>query len=118
MGLTFQLDPTFYGDFTPANLQSRQLHLVNGYFSYDSASSTALTITAAYVGLNRLCGFLACPKGNAYFQVSPGTDFTVQAITSNISSVSVAVELGSLCATASVAVGSITSIPFLAWGYR
>ena len=116
MGLTFDLDPTFYRDFTPANLQSRQLQLVNGYFSYDSVSSTAMTITAAHVGLNRICGFLACPKGNAAFQVAPGTDFTVQAITSVLSSVSTT--LDTWMATASAVVGSITSIPFLAWGYR
>jgi hypothetical protein len=117
MGLTFQLDPTFYGDFTPANLQSRQLQLVNGYFSYDSASSTAMTITAAYVGLNRLCGFLACPKGNAFFQVTPGTDFTVQALIQCVASVSTTMG-ATFTATASVVVASITSIPFLAWGFR
>ena len=117
MGLTFQLDPTFYGDFTPANLQSRQLHLVNGYFSYDSASSTAMTITAAYVGLNRLCGFLACPKDNAFFQVTPGTDFKVQALTQCVASVSGTMGT-TFTATASVVIASITSIPFVAWGFR
>ena len=117
MGLTFQLDPTFYGDFTPANLQSRSLQLVNGYFSYDSASSTAMTITASLVGLNRVLGFLACPKGNAFFQVAPGTDFTVQAVTTVVSSVSGTMSDG-FVASATTAVASITSIPFLCWGFR
>lgn len=117
MGLTFQLDPTFYGDFTPANLQSRGLQIVNGYFSYDSASSTAMTITSAYTGLNRLMGFVASPKNGAFFQVTPGTDFKVQAIAQCVSSVSGTMG-ATFTSTASVVIGSITSIPFLAWGYR
>jgi hypothetical protein len=117
MGLTFDLDPTMYGDFTVNNLASRQLQIVSGYFSYDSASSTAMTITSTYTGLNRLVGFLACPKGGAFFQVVPGTDFTVKAITTVLSSVS-GTTIDTFATTASVVVASITSIPFLAWGYR
>ena len=116
MGLTFQLDPTFYGDFTPANLQSRSLHLVSGYFSYDSASSTAMTITADLTGLNRLLGFIAMPKGNIFWQTVPGTDFSIQAIQNTVSSISATYDV--FMATASSVIGSVTSIPFLAWGYR
>ena len=114
MGLTFQLEPTFYGDFTLDNLNSRQFQIVNGYFSYDSASSTALTVTQALTGLSRILGFVSCGKGDVFFSFDPSAS-TIEPVAGVFSSATGATPFLS---TASFAIASITSIPFLCWGFR
>jgi len=114
--LTFTLEPTFYGDFTPANLQARSLQLVHGYFTYDAASSSALTVTAAMVGLNDIKGFIAAPKGGAFWQFDPGTE-TVQPLGGAILQVT-GTGVATFSSSATIDIASITSIPFLCWGFR
>ena len=113
-GLTFTLEPTFYGDFTMDNLNSRQLQIVHGYFTYDAASSSALTVTASMVGLNRILGFVAAPKGNAFWNFTPSTNLLQPAFGAYTSATGII----TFSATASIDVASITSIPFLCWGFR
>lgn len=112
--LTFTLEPRFYGEFTVDNLSSRQLCIVNGVFTYDAASSSALTVTVAMVGLNDIKGFIASPKGNVFWDYSPATA-TLRPVAGVFSS---ATGAAYLTASASFDVASITSIPFLCWGFR
>ena len=113
-GLTFTLEPNFYGDFSVNNLASRNLQIVNGYFTYDSASSSALTVTTAMTGLNKIQGFIAAPKGNVFWDFNPATA-VVRPVAGVFSS---ATGAAYLTASASFDVASITSIPFLCWGFR
>lgn len=115
--LSFTLEPTFYGDFTMDNLNARQFQIVNGYFTYDAASASALTVTASMVGLNRILGFVASPKGNVFWNFTPGTNL-VQPVPGVIDSATVSASLLGFNPTASFDVASITSIPFLCWGFR
>jgi hypothetical protein len=112
MGIAFQLDERLYGDFTLDNLNSRQMSFVCGTFAYDSASSTALTVTGT--GLRNIMGFTACNKGGMSFQFTPANN-TIQPI-SVLSSVT------GVCYTVATASGdfttSVTSIPFMCWGFR
>ncbi len=112
--LTFTLEPRFYGDFQVNNLAARQLQLVHGYFDYDAASSSALTVTTALVGLNTLLGFVASSKGGVMWSFSPATALLQPVAGCYYSATGVCY----FTATASLDVASITSIPFLCWGYR
>lgn len=114
--LTFTLEPMLYGDFTINNLASRKFAIVNGYFTYDAASCSALTITVAMTGLTDIRGFIAAPKGNVFWQFDPSTE-TVQPIPSAYASIS-GTCYAVFNATASNDVASITSVPFLAWGFQ
>lgn len=123
MALNFQLEPTPHTDFKLSNLVAKSFRLVHGYFTYDSsASASALTVTAAMVGLNALKGFIATPVGSSIsgnqvimFTWSPSTNMLapIGAVQTSITA-----DIGAVIATASfVVAASITSIPFLAWGY-
>jgi hypothetical protein len=114
MSLAFTLEPTFYADFTLDNLNSRQLQLVHGQFAYDSASSTALTVTQAMVGLSRILGFVSCGTGDVFFNFSVANS-TIEPVSGVFSS---ATGFTAFLSTASSAIASITSIPFLCWGFR
>lgn len=113
-GLSFNLEPTFYGDFSVNNLSSRNLQIAHGYFTYDAASSSALTVTTAMTGLNQIKGFIASPKGNVFWDFNPATA-VLRPIAGVFSSVTGAAYL---TASASFDVASITSVPFLCWGFR
>jgi hypothetical protein len=115
-GLTFNLDPTVGTDPSINNLAAKRFKLVSGYFTYDAASSSALTVTTAMVGLNDIRGFIASPKDDVFWTFDPGTD-QVRPYSGFIASVTTtAVQYFS--STASIAVSSITSVPFLCWGYE
>lgn len=112
MGIAFQLDERFYGDFTLDNLNSRQFSIVCGTFAYDSASSTALSVTGT--GLRNVLGFVACNKGGTSFAYSPATGA--------IQPISIFSSVTGVCYSAASGSGdfttSITSIPFMCWGFR
>lgn len=112
--LNFDLEPRFYGDFSVNNLASRNFCIVSGYFSYDAASSSALTVTTALVGLTDIIGFVAASKGGVMWSFSPSTD-TLQPVAGCYYS---ATGVCYFTSTASLDVASITSIPFLCWGYK
>jgi hypothetical protein len=114
--LGFRLESRFYGDFTMDNLNSRQLCIVNGDFDYDAASSSALTVTAALVGLNDIKGFIAAPKGGVFWQFNPAND-TVQPVGAAILQVT-GTGVATFSSSATIDIASITSIPFLCWGFR
>lgn len=116
MALDFQLEPTFYGDFQVNNLAARQLQIVHGTFTYDAASSSALTITASMVGLTKITGFFAVPKDNVIWAWSPSTSIMTPLSTAYVPVTGTA--YATFVGSATVAVASITSIPFLCWGFR
>jgi len=126
--LTFNLNPTFGTDFSLNNLAAKRFKLVVGEFTYDAASSSAMTVTTAMVGLNDIRGFIATPKGNVFWQFNPAND-TLQPVTgvyasisgvgaSSSTSLTMDATLASLVPTSSFSVASITSVPFLCWGFE
>ena len=103
-------------DFSLSNLAAKRFKLVFGEFAYDAASCSALTVTTAMVGLNDIRGFVASPKGNVFWMFDPSAD-TVQPIPGIVSSVSATCK-DTFNPTASWSVASITSVPFLCWGFE
>ena len=120
--LNFSLNPTFGTDFSLHNLAAKRFKIVVGEFGYDAASSSALTVTTAMVGLNDIRGFIASPKGNTFWQFNPSNDTLQPCIggrcSVTISATGVFTGMVDFNPTASIAVGSITSVPFLCWGFE
>jgi len=115
--LSFNLDPNMGTDFSVKNLAAKRFKFVHGYFDYDAASSSALTVTTAMVGLNDIRGFYAAPKDGVFmWQFSPSTDILtpVAGFMASVTANSVQYFVN----TASAAIASITSVPFLCWGYE
>jgi len=114
--ITFSLEIDADTDFSLRNLASKSFKLVHGYFAYDdSASSTAMSVTAAAIGLTSVKGFIAAPKGDVFWQWDPGTGAVepVGAVRTSVTT-----DIGAIISTASfVVAATITSVPFLAWGY-
>jgi len=104
-------------DFSINHLASRNICLVSGTFAYDSASSTALTISGADIGLSRIDGLFVSNKSPVIFGVASvsAAEWTVSPF-SVMSSVSTT--LCTTIATASGVIASVTGVPFLAWGSR
>ena len=104
-------------DFSFKHLSSRNVCMVAGTFAYDSASSTALTISGADLGLSRIDALFVSNKTPCMFGVASvsAAEWTVQPL-SAISSVSTT--LCVLMATASLVIASTTGIPFFAFGQR
>ena len=108
-------------DFSGKNLASRNVQFVYGTFNYDSASSTALTITATELGLTRIDGlFLNSNPGGADLPSAFGVakvnayEWTVAPMV-----VFASATLGTIMASSSFScTGSVTGVPFMAWGYR
>ena len=102
-------------DFSGKNLASRNVQFVYGTFNYDSASSTALTITATELGLTRIDALFVSSKSGGAFGVASVSvsEWTVAPMT-----VFASATLGTIMASASGVIASVTGIPFLAWGYR
>jgi hypothetical protein len=114
--LSFELTPTFGTDFSLNNLAAKRFKIVNGYFNYDAASSSALTVTTAMVGLNDIRGFVAASKGTVIWTFDPATD-QIRPMAGFIASLTTTVAQY-FAVTASMAVASITSVPFLCWGFE
>ena len=113
-GLTFTLEPNFYGDFSVNNLASRNFCLVHGYFTYDSASCSYVAFDADDVGLNKIQGFVASPKGGVFWTFDPA-NVRLQPVAGAYYS---ATGMCYFTSTASLDVASITSVAFLCWGFR
>jgi hypothetical protein len=113
MGLSFTIDGHCDTDWSVNNLKAKNFCMYTGYFAYDSVSSTALTITT-YLGINNVIGFVASPKDKLVFEFSPANG-TIQPMCTVGSTTGLAIPLG---CTASYSVDSVTSIPFLCWGFR
>jgi len=114
--LSFDLDPTVGTDPSINNLAAKRFKLVSGTFNYDAASSSALTVTTAMVGLNDIRGFFACNTANVIWQYSASTDILTP-MAGFIASLTTTV-VQYFKPSASMAIASITSVPFLCWGYE
>jgi len=107
-------------DFTMRNLNSRNVSMVYGVLNYDSASATALTISAANIGLSRIDGLFVQPKEAGFFEVASvsAAEWTIQPLTILASSSSTGdTSIGVAITTASIAF-TCTGVPFFAFGYR
>lgn len=114
-GLTFTRSTMADGDFTLNNLEAKKFAVVHGYFDYAEASSSALTVTTAMIGLVSIKGFIACPKDECIWQFTPSNN-TLQPIKYAYQGVT-GTSLATLLPTASC-MATATSVPFLAWGWK
>ena len=119
MALAFELNPTFGTDHSLNNLAAKRFKLVTGQFTYaSSASSTALTVTAALVGINDIRGFMAMPKGNAMsWLFDPATD-TIRPNVGFMASVTTDAVQYFTCTASLVVANDIASVPFMCWGFE
>ena len=109
--------PYGLADFSVNSLKANNVSIVPGVVNYDSASSTALTISANDIGLTAIQGLMiGC--GDMPFKVQRVSDaeWTMEPIAAAVGSVSTSVNV--IMPTASMVIASQTGIPFLAWGYR
>lgn len=107
-------------DFSLNHQRGRNLHFVHGVLNYDSASATALTISAAALGLSRIDALFVQPKEAGFFETASvsAAEWTIQPLTVvSSSSATGDTSIGVAVTTASIAF-TCTGVPFMAIGYR